>query len=242
MTGPRIPAVDLARTAALGAMASFHLTFDLELFGLIARGTTTSGFFWYYARAIAGSFLFLAGLSLWLGHGGGIRWRAFLRRLAIVAGAAALVTAATRIAMPQAYVFFGILHAIAVSSVIGLAFLRLPAALTLSAAAVALWLPGVARGGIFDHPWLVWTGLSSIVLVSVDFEPVFPWVAPFLAGIAAGRIGARAGLWDRLAGWPADSRRLWRVLAWPGRNSLLVYLVHQPVLIALVRAWAALWG
>ena len=107
---------------------------------------------------------------------------------------------------------------------------------------MALWLPGVARGGVFDQPWLVWTGLSSIVPVSVDFEPVFPWVAPFLAGIAAGRIGTRAGLWNRLAGWPTDSRRLWRVLAWPGRNSLLVYLVHQPVLIALVRAWAALWG
>jgi uncharacterized membrane protein len=45
----------------------------------------------------------------------------------------------------------------------------------------------------------------------------------------------RAGLWARLAEWQAGPMA--RALAGPGRHSLLVYLVHQPVLISLV--WLA---
>ena len=120
--GGRLVAIDLARTVALVGMAVFHFTFDLEMFGLVPPGTTTTGGWAVFARLIAGSFLFLAGLSLVLAHGEGIRWRAFGVRMAKVAGAAALVTAGTYAAFPHAFVFFGILHSIALASLMGLAF------------------------------------------------------------------------------------------------------------------------
>ena len=125
----RIWVLDVARTAALLAMASYHFTYDLQMFGLVPPGTAVSGFFYGYARAIAGTFLFLAGLGLWLAHGRGIRWGAFLRRWAKIVAAAALVSVATWFALPGWFVFFGILHCIAVSSLLGLGFLRLPAVL-----------------------------------------------------------------------------------------------------------------
>jgi len=234
MTGTRIEAVDVARTVALAGMVVFHFTRNLEDFALIPPGTTTAGFWWYFARAVAGSFLFLAGVSLWLAHGDGIRWRAFLRRLALLAAAAGLVTLATWIALPQAFVYFGILHSIAAASVIGLAFLRLPAALTLAAAAGAVALAYLGPFAAFGAPWLWWTGLSPEIRPTIDFEPVFPWLAPCLAGIAAARLAGRAGLWERIARWRGPAAR---ALGWPGRHSLAIYLVHQPVLIALI--WAA---
>lgn len=231
----RIAALDVARGVALVAMASFHLTFDLEFFGLVPVGTTTSGFFWPYARAIAASFFFFAGVSLWLGHGRGLRWPAFWRRLAMILGGAALVSAATYAADPATFVFFGVLHSIAAASLAGLLFLRLPAVVTLATALAAFAAPQVLRTGAFDAPWLGWLGLTTYGIRSVDFEPFLPWVAPFLAGIAVAKVAARTGLLAALGRRP-PSGAIARVLGWAGRHSLAVYLVHQPVLLALT--WA----
>ena len=234
----RVVWIDLARGGALLGMVVFHFGVDLELFGHLAPGTTRSGGWAVFARLVAGSFLFVAGISLYLAHGKGIRWRAFWRRFAVLAVAAAGISLATWIAVPQAFIFFGILHSIAVASLVGLAFLRIPAGVTLAAAAGVLALPRFYSAPLFDAPLLWWTGLSTFTPASLDFEPVFPWLAPCLAGIALARIGARTGLWDALRSRPPAPQLLNR-LACPGRNSLLIYLVHQPVLIAIV--WVATW-
>ena len=52
---PRLIALDVARTLALVAMVSFHVTFDLALFDLIPVETLYQPFWHYYPRMIAGS-------------------------------------------------------------------------------------------------------------------------------------------------------------------------------------------
>lgn len=231
-TQGRILALDLARTLALIGMASFHFGFDLESFGHVALGTMSTGFWWAFARLVAGSFLFFVGIGLYLAHGQAIRWRSFLKRLAMIVASAALVTVATYFAVGPYFIFFGILHSIALSSLIGLLFLRLPAPLTLLCALAAALAPSYLRSTAFDAPWLLWTGLSVRPIFAMDFEPILPWLAPVLTGIAVARIGARAGLWDRLRS-PRPGPVL-RALAWPGQHSLAIYLIHQPVLIGIV--------
>ncbi|MGC9420474.1 MAG: heparan-alpha-glucosaminide N-acetyltransferase [Rhodovulum sp.] len=226
----RIHAVDLARSAALLGMALFHFTYDLEMFGHLPPGTAVSGGWRVLSIAVAGSFLFLAGVSLHLAHGNRLRPRAFLRRLAVIGAAAGLVTLGTRAMFPDSFVYFGILHSIAAASVIGLAFLRLPWAVTLAAALAVLALPRPLGP---DWPWLDWTGLTATPRSSVDFEPLFPWLAPFLAGLAIATLASRTGLWNHLRHASPPGPAL-RALAWPGRHSLAIYLLHQPVLIALV--------
>jgi uncharacterized membrane protein len=229
---PRIVALDLARTVALVGMAIFHFTWDLEFFGYVTPGTTLYGGWAIFARVVASSFLFLVGVSLVLAHGNGIRWPGFLRRLAMIAGAAALITAATAYAVPHAFIFFGMLHSIAVASLLGLAFLRAPVWLTLAAALLVWYLPDVASSPAFDTRWLAWTGLAATPPASFDFVPVTPWFAATLAGIAFAGVADAAGLWTRLR---AESPGpLLRTLAWPGRHSLAVYLLHQPVLLGLL--------
>ncbi len=233
---PRIAAHDIARSGAIVAMIIYHFTFDLELFGHLAPGTTTLPGPWRaLAIATAGSFLFLAGVSLWLAHGAALRWGAFLLRFAKVAGAAALVTGGTYLAFPDAFVFFGILHSIALCSLLGLAALRLPWPLILALAALVFFAPDYAKSDAFNAPYFWWTGLQTIPLRTVDYEPIFPWFAPFLAGLALSKAADRAGLWARLAK-PHPSRTL-RLLSLPGQYSLLLYLIHQPILIGLI--WIA---
>lgn len=224
----RLPSVDIARGVALIGMAVFHFTFDLELFGWAAPGTVGQLGWMMFARTVAGSFVVLAGVSLVLAHGAGIRWRSFRRGTALVALAAGAVSVATWFVMPQMFVFFGILHIIAVSRVLGLAFLRVPVA-GLVALGVAVWAaPYLISFEVFNPRYLAWIGFSSAVPLSIDLEPVFPWFGPFLLGMAVARLwrpagGAHVG-W--LGGW----------MAWAGRHSLWIYLIHQPVLISGV--WA----
>ena len=222
-SAPRLTLIDTARGVALIGMVVFHFTFDLELFGWIAPGTVQQPGWLAFARLVAGSFVFLAGVSLVLAHGEGIRWRSFRRGTALVALAALGVSVATLVAMPHMFVFFGILHIIAVSRVLGLAFLRVPVA-GLVICGMAIWAaPYLVSSEVFNTRWLAWIGFASVLPLSMDLEPIFPWFGPFLLGMALARVwrpnGGKAGF-----------------LAWAGRHSLWIYLIHQPVLIASV--WA----
>jgi uncharacterized membrane protein len=240
--GPaRIDAVDAARGLALVAMAVYHFSWDLSFLQLVAVPVGTDPAWKWFARCIAGSFLFLAGVSLVLGHGSGIRWRPFVRRLAMVAGAAAAVTAATSIAFPDSYVFFGILHCIALSSVLALPFLRLPWPAVAASAVLVLAVPHLVAGAAFDAPALAWLGLGMRVPVTNDYVPVFPWFGMVLAGVAAARLAGPLIRGSGVVRWRAQGG-FGRMLAWAGRRSLVIYLVHQPLLFALLYPVAAVVG
>jgi uncharacterized membrane protein len=227
----RLIILDIARTLAVVAMVVFHFTFDLALFGIIPSDTMAQPFWYYFARLIAGSFLFLAGASLWLSHGPGIRWRAFWLRFAKVAGGAVLVTLASIWFVPGGTIWFGILHAIAAASLLGLVALRLPWPVTLALALAILAAAWGPRFPAFDPLWLVWTGLAESRPSMGDYVPLIPWAAPALAGIALAK-ALRIDLWQG----QAVSRGL-QALTFPGRHSLIIYLVHQPVLIGLFTLW-----
>jgi uncharacterized membrane protein len=227
----RLTALDAARTLAVVCMVIFHFVFDLALFGLIDPGTMQQPFWYYFARMIAGSFLFLSGISLWIAHGQGIRWPAFWSRLAKVAGGALLVSLASIWFVPGGTILFGILHAIAAASLLGLVALRLPWPVTLALAALifaAAWGP---RFPAFDPLWLVWTGLAETRPMMGDYVPLIPWAAPALAGVAF----AKALKLDQWRGTPPS--RLTHTLTFPGRHSLIIYLIHQPILIGCFTLW-----
>lgn len=225
----RLDLLDLARGLALLAMFVFHFAYDLSHFGLIETNVPVHPGWSLFARLIAGSFLTIVGVSLVLATRNGLKRRAFLKRLAMVAAAAALVTAGTFLAMPDSFIFFGILHHVALASVLALPFLRWPTPVVALAAGVSFALPHLVAAEWLDTPWLLWLGLSRYPVVTADYVPVFPWFGCVLAGIALGRLLLphleKLSLW-RARTFPAN------LVAWGGRHSLLVYLVHQPVFIA----------
>ncbi|MFC3218397.1 heparan-alpha-glucosaminide N-acetyltransferase [Tianweitania populi] len=231
----RIRAIDVARGLALVAMAIYHFTWDLEFFGYVEPGLTAFGGWKIFARCIASSFLFLVGVSLVLAHARGVRWRPFLIRLAQVALAAAAISLVTWLAVPGGFIFFGILHQIALASLLGVLLLRVPALVLAALAALVIAAPFFLRSEVLDTPWLWWVGLSSVNPHSNDYVPLFPWFGAVLLGMAAAKLAQRFGIFERMRSWSPP--RPLRVLEAGGRHSLAFYLIHQPVLISLV--WIA---
>ncbi len=228
----RMGSLDTLRGLALIAMASYHFTWNLEYFGYLEPGTATTGLWKLYARAIASSFLFLAGFSLFLAHGKATNWPSFGKRFAMVAGSALLITIATYVAFPDSFIFFGILHNIAAASLVGLLFLRAPPLVTLLFAALAFALPQYVQSDFFNSKWLAWVGFSTMPPRSNDYVPLLPWLAPFLAGLAVSQFVTPRSWLDRFRN-PSSPRNL---IATAGRHSLAFYLIHQPALIGLVYA------
>ncbi|KQO71808.1 hypothetical protein ASF22_14720 [Methylobacterium sp. Leaf87] len=242
----RIDALDVARGLALAAMAAYHATWDLGYLRLTPENYALTPPGRIAAHLIAGSFLILVGAGLVLAHGTGIRRRAVLTRFARIGGAALAVTVATYLLFPGSYVFFGILHCIAVASVLALPFLFAPAVVTAVCAALVIAAPGVAGWGLadgsaLDSPVLFFLGLGKTLPQTNDYVPLFPWFGLVLVGIVAERLGGPRLAKTRLGRWRAV-RGPGRATAWAGRHSLAVYLVHQPVLLALFSGIAALTG
>ncbi|PRD42269.1 hypothetical protein C5748_17585 [Phyllobacterium phragmitis] len=236
----RLARLDIIRGIALIAMAIYHTGWDFEFFGYLDPGTTGHGGWKLFARMIASSFLILVGFSLVLAHQRGIRWKSFGVRLTQITAAALAISLVTWFATPDSFVFFGILHQIALASVLGLLFLRSPIPVLLLCAVAVIAAPFYWRSPFFDHPALWWVGLSTIDPRSNDYVPLFPWFGAVLSGMALARLFQRFRLMPMLqnaTGLPF----LDRPLRFIGTHSLAFYLIHQPVLIGCVFIFSQLF-
>jgi uncharacterized membrane protein len=224
----RRQSVDVYRGIAILAMAAYHLCWDLNYYGLIEAGIGVDPVWITAQRSILTAFLLLAGAGLTLGHGDGIRWPTFWRRELLLIGAAAAVSIGTWFAFADYFAYFGVLHAIALFSLMGLLFVRAPIWIGAVTAALFLLLP-IASSDAFNPRWLSWIGFFRLTPETADLVPVFPWFGVVLIGMLGMRLlrDAPAFAWSS-PNWTV------RTLAFMGRWSLIIYLVHQPLLFGLV--------
>lgn len=237
--GGRVDAVDCARGVALIGMALYHLSWDLADYRLVSPMLPFSPPMRLFSHVVAGAFLALVGVSLALAHRNRLNLPAFWRRLAVVGGAAALVTGASLVFAPSAPIWFGILHCIAVASLLAGPFVEAPAFVSLLIGAIAIAIPFVVHSKLFDRPALLWLGLGDALPNTLDWRPLLPWAGVVFLGLGLARL---PGAMVRLASpkrWRATSGPA-RALCFVGRHSLPIYLVHQPILIGLVAGVAAL--
>lgn len=246
--------IDTLRAVAMLWMTVFHFCFDLDHFGLIDQDFHRDPFWTVQRTAIVSLFLFTTGLSQAVALHQGQGWPRFWRRWAQVAGAALLVSAGSWWMFPQTFIYFGVLHGIAVMLIVA----RLTAGWGpwlwwLGAGAIALkWLAPLVMGAwpalaVLNQPGFNTLGFINQLPATEDYVPLLPWLGVVWWGMAAGQ-------------WVMNNRPAWLLgtpaapapgpkwgLAVLGRWSLSYYLVHQPVLIGLVgaavwwdgRAWAA---
>lgn len=230
---PRHDRIDALRGAAIAWMTAYHFFFDLDHFRFIREDFYRDPFWTWQRTAIVSLFLFCAGLGQAVATRQGQGWPRFWRRWLQVAGCALLVTAGSWLMFPRTFIYFGVLHGIAVMLVIvrltagGGRWLWLAGALAIAAPFLARALPGPE---ILNAPVLNWLGWITRKPATEDYVPLLPWLGVMWWGMAAGQWLLR----DRPAVVAGPIAAPLRPLAWMGRWSLTWYMVHQPVLIGLL--------
>jgi uncharacterized membrane protein len=237
----RLWEIDALRTLAIVLMVVYHAAYDVNLL-TPSIGIDPYNGIWRAVQVVCGSlFLGIVGVSFWVSHARaashGLRglalWSAHARRGLQVLAAAALVSVATRVALgADDAVRFGILHLIGV-----LLLMVLPAAVRFGPWNVLLGIAvvavGVAMDVTSDAPGALVLGFVPTEN-GVDWYPLLPWAGAALIGLSVGSVlypdGHRGAV---LRALPVASQRGTRFGA-AGRRSLLIYLVHQPILVASI--------
>ena len=247
-TASRFWEVDVARGIAIMMVVLYHLMYDLDNLGGY-RIESTSGFWKVFADTSAFAFVFLAGLSLSLSY---VRASAsrrsdrelfgkYLQRGTRIFSYGILITLVFW-ALSFGTVIFGILHLIGVSIVLAYPFvkLRLPNLLLgLSVIGVGVYMrstdvSAAGAAGIFLAP----LGVVPEGVFMPDYRPLLPWFGVVLLGLFLGNVvyGKQA----RKAPPSTEGPAYAKPVGFLGRHTLLIYLVHQPVLITALWAFGVI--
>lgn len=229
MTNSRIWELDALRGLCILGMVAVHAVFDaVELFGLLS---------WEYPPIFLlvknwGSvvFLLLSGISATLG-------RHSVRRGLIVLGCGMVITAVTVAGAVLGLVdggmtiVFGILHCLGFCMLLWHFFRRLPGWALAVAGAVAVaagW--GIASVTV-PFLWLIPLGLTPAGFASADYFPLLPNLGWFLLGAA---LGKKLYAEKRTRFPEGGASRISVLFQACGRHSLTIYMLHQPVILAVL--------
>ena len=235
----RFVEIDTLRGVAIVMMVIYHLMFDLNYFG-VTDAVFTNPFWFYFQLVTASLFIVLVGVSLTLSVGQNRRkhvperetFKLLVGRGLRIFAWGLLVTLVTAFVFgPQLAVKFGILHFIGVATILVWPFLRLKWFNLIAWLGLLLagrWLQTVTAGS----EWWIWLGWQPANHTYVDYFPLIPWFGVVLFGVFLGNLLYPEG--KRRFPLIGSSARpaLW--LGFLGRHSLMIYLVHQPVLIGLL--------
>lgn len=223
--------LDAFRGAAVIWMVIFHAAFDLNHFNfLIPRQDFYGDPFWTLQRTmIVSVFIFCAGVSQAVAIDMDVGWPRFWRRWAQVVVCAALVSAGSWWMFPNSWISFGVLHGLAVMMVVARWMGGWHSTLWILGA-LCLLAPAVWTHVWFDNRWTNWVGLVTRKPVTEDYVPLLPWMGVMLWGLAAGQ-----SLLARRRSWlQAAIPGALKPVSFLGRNSLTVYMLHQPVLMGML--------
>ena len=233
----RIWELDALRGVCILCVIVVHFLFDLSFFG----GLDLTLPAWYvflqeYGGAI---FVVLSGVCVTLGSKS-------VRRGLIVFACGMLITAVTygmyRLGMSGADVVvkFGVLHLLGVCMLVYPAFKKLPPAM-LTVLGLVIAITGYAiRGVVVPQHWLFPLGLTYEGFTSSDYFPLFPQLGYFLIGAAIGKTAYREK--RTLLPGAFQQTPVARFFCWCGRQSLFIYLLHQPIVYGLLELGLLLRG
>jgi uncharacterized membrane protein len=224
----RIQSIDLIRGVDIVLMVLFNYSVTLTYFKLIH---IPSNFLYWsvFPRAVAAIFIFISGAAAYVSFEN--RKESFSKRYFVRGGKllifAAFITLFTYIFVPEGAIYFGVLHFFAASSFLVPFFIKY-GKLNLAIGLLIVLSGSYLQLTDFDFPYLFWLGFTPENFYTFDYFPLMPWLGVLLLGIYAGEYIVEKTVSIKFKGRLAD------VFAFFGKNSLTIYLIHQPVLVSLL--------
>lgn len=227
--------IDFLRGIAIIMMIVFHLLYDLDYFGNYSFNLS-SGFWLYFGRITAVIFLLLVGISLTLSFSR-VKNKLTQRELILkyvkrglkIFSLGLIITLLTWIFLGEGFIIFGILHLIGVSIILAYPFIRLKYQnLAIGSALIVfgLYLSKLT----FKFKWLLWLGFRPESFYTFDYFPILPWFGLVLIGIFIGN--KLYSNYKRQFEFPDFSKvKSIGLFSTLGRNSLIIYLLHQPLIL-----------
>lgn len=228
--------LDLIKGIAILLVIFFHFIFDLAFFAQVPIDLD-SWIWWSIARVAASTFIFTSGISLALSFQKSLDTNSsflpkLLMRSAKLLGIGALISLATWLFVGEGTIIFGILHFLAVASLIAYFFLNKPL-LTFAVSGLLLLCTPWVQAHTVSFPYLVWLGLEPADFYSLDHFPLIPWFSIYLLGMLTASLAyPHAQRQFKLSHEPTS--RTANALSFLGQHTLLLYLAHQPILLALL--------
>lgn len=226
--------LDFLKGLAIVGVILYHLMFDLVYFAGMA--INLQAVVWdILAILSAGTFIFVSGISASISY---YKHRetadplgvAALRSLKLL-GLALCISLSTYIMAPNEMIYFGILHFLAVAGIIAYFLMRSLYAIIATALAVVLAMPYIEHSYV-SHYYLLWLGIKPYNFATLDYFPLIPWLAIFCIGMAIGVMLYPQGT-SRVQ-FAHSNSRLVRSCAYLGKHTLLLYMVHQPILLGII--------
>ncbi len=215
--------LDFMRGIAIILMVVFHFCFDLNNFHFI-NINIYNGTFWHLFRFIILTlFLLCVGISLTLANPYGVNFHKALKRFVILIVLASFISLASYLIFPKSWIYFGVLHFIACASLLALIFVRFSwFNLFLGTAILGLYFSDV-----INMHWLYNSLHEALHLpkYTEDLVSLFPWFGVVLIGMFIGKKG--------LYLFALKENKYTHVTAYLGKHSLLIYMLHQPLLFGL---------
>ncbi len=227
---PRVFLVDAMRVFAIAMMIAFHFCYDLKYFGWMSWDVPEGNGWRHWRYVILSFFIFTMGASMGLATANGRNYKSFYKRLGQITFCAALITIMSLVMFSKSWIYFGILHFMIVGSCVVFLLANTDWKITTLIGIAILagfflgWLP---RRWPFDF-------ISSLPDYTEDFVPLFPWLGVACLGLALSQwLRQSKPVLDRLARISYDDG-LGQAISFSGKRSLWIYMIHQPILFAIL--------
>lgn len=220
--------LDLIRSFAIFLMVIFHFIYDLKYFGWLTWGIPDGDGWKHFRYVILTLFFICIGVGLVYSHAQNIQPKKFITRLAKVAFGAGLITLMSLVMFPQNWIYFGVLHFILIASLCAILLVPYPRLSLIIGTCIII----LGFLGLLDKQWPFSYFSEFLPNYTVDYVPLFPWLGVILLGITLAH-----SQWlnhDIFKFKSLKNDKLIRRLTWPGKHSLIIYLVHQPLLFAVL--------